>query len=69
MKNQCSYLGYERYLFTQVQKVFAMCITGIVDSLLSERYLVNCTTEIFGIEFDSVFFLLIEFRLAFLSET
>lgn len=59
----------KRDLFIQVQKVFAMCITGIVDSLLTERYIVNCTTEIFCIVFDNVFFLLIEFRLAFLSET
>lgn len=43
----------KRYLFIQVQKVFAMCISGFVDFLLSERYLVNCTTEIFCIEFDN----------------
>lgn len=43
----------KRYLLVHFQTVFAMCITGFVDLLLSERYSVDCTTEIFCIEFDN----------------
>lgn len=65
----------KRYLLTWVKKYkFAVCSSEFVGVLLSERYLVNCTTPHFVLNLTArimaftVFFLLIKFRFAFLSD-